>query len=75
MAHMCDFPLNDLTHEFDTLTGGHAVTLPPGSVLLIKSKFMARRLGGLQLGGLSIQTGRRREAVRLSGAKPGQLPC
>ena len=33
MAHMCDFPLNDLTHEFDTLTGGHAVTLPPGSVI------------------------------------------
>jgi len=33
MAHMCDFPLNDLTHEFDTLTGGHAVTLAPGSVI------------------------------------------
>jgi len=33
MAHMCDFPFNDLTHEFDTRTGGHAVTLPPGSVI------------------------------------------
>jgi len=33
MAHMCDFPWNDLTPEFDTLTGGHAVTLPPGSVI------------------------------------------
>ena len=33
MAHLCDYQLNDLTHEFDTLTGGHAVTLPPGSVI------------------------------------------
>jgi hypothetical protein len=28
MAHMCDYQLNDLTHEFDARHGGHAVTLP-----------------------------------------------
>ena len=76
MAHMCDFPLNDLTHEFDSLTGGHAVTLPPGSVLNRSSwhadwgvfnlgASVSRREGGVRLCGY-------RE--RSLGSSPADLP-
>ena len=76
MAHMCDFPLNDLTHEFDSLTGGHAVTLPPGSVLNRSSwhadwgvfnlgASVSRREGGVGLCGY-------RE--RSLGSSPADLP-
>ena len=54
---MCDFQLNDLTHEFDTR---HAVTLPPGPVSNRSSwaEFMATPIGGgLQLAGLNMPDG------------------
>ena len=52
-AHLCDFQLVDLTHDFDTR---HAVTLPPGSVLNRSS--WQRRLGGSSTSGLSISDGK-----------------
>ncbi len=61
MAHMRDFPLNDLTHEFDTRHSGHAVTLPPGSVIEVHGNAdwgvfnlgasVSRREGGVRLCG------------------------
>ena len=75
MAHMCDFPFNDLTHEFDARTGGHAVTLPPGSVIEVHGNAdwgvfnlgasVSRREGGVRLCGY-------RE--RSLGSSPADLP-
>ena len=75
MAHMRDFPLNDLTHEFDTRHSGHAVTLPPGSVIEVHGNAdwgvfnlgasVSRREGGVGLCGY-------RE--RSLGSSPADLP-